>query len=117
MKTSKGFAKLSRVIAMMTACLAASGAAAADLAQEPPLCRGGILTNATTGQPVFDPSKKDREPIRCGPPPVVEAESLDPMLVAGGGVLAAGLGVGICAAAGCFKGPTSPTYPILPASP
>ena len=142
MTALKGFTKLPTVIAV-AASLAASGAAASDIPQRQPVCqagiltdastgsplfdkykepircesvcRGGILTDASTGRPVFDPTKKDPEPIRCGPPP----EEWDPALVGVGVLAAAGAAVGGCAAAGCFTGPSSPPVfpPVPPATP
>jgi hypothetical protein len=113
MRSIKEVARISMVVGT-AACLAASGAAAADLAaREPPVCRGGILTDALSGTPVFDRTKKDPTPIPCGLPP--EEAGLEPLLV-GAGVLVVAGALGGCAAAGCWNGHTPPTFPVLPPS-
>lgn len=74
-------------ILAVTASLAASGLAQA--APLPPVCKGGILADATTGRPMLGPN---REPIPCDLP---QADSgLDPTLVVLGSLAVVGGAVG-----------------------
>ena len=95
------------------ACFSLSIAQGADLAERRTVCREGYVVDEATGQAVLDRTKKDPTPIRCGP--VADTE-FDPGLALGGLAVAAGLGVGICGAVGCFNHGNPPPiiYPVSP---
>ncbi len=104
------FFKIAAVGLGFVAWFAASAASAADLAErQPPVCRGGVLTDALTGRPVFDRTKKDPTPVPCGP---VEAE-IDPLLIGAGALGLATAGLLACAGAGCFNH-NHPIPPFIP---
>jgi hypothetical protein len=92
----------------MVACFAATAVSAADLAErQPPVCRGGVMTDAVTGRPVMDPTRKDPTPVPCGP---VET-GIDPLLIGAGALGLATAGLAACAGAGCFRSSRPPLIP------
>ncbi len=143
----KGFTKLSAVIGML-ACLAPSGAGAADLtrplqevcragvmtiaqsgapvldpnnqtvgccylpaadnSQREQVCRDGVLWDPVSGTPLYDPTQKGAQPIACACGP-------DNLWLAPAALV---VGLGACAAAGCFNQHNPPPpIPVFPSSP